>query len=106
VASSDSEEAENTLTGLADAALSRDHEVTLFFGDRSVSLLVPRDDEKDFTELQSRGTSLLVCRTSVATSGIPSSGGLIEGVKMSSLGELVDLMEDHDRVIFLGGDDL
>ncbi len=105
MASSDSEEAENTLTGLADAALSRDHEVTLFFSDSSVRLLVSRDDERDYTGFQSRGSRLLVCRTSVATSGVPSSGGFIEGVEMSSLGELVDLMDDHDRLIFVGGDD-
>ena len=105
MASSDSEEAENTLMGLADAALSRDHEVTLFFSDRSVRLLAPRDDEKDYTKFSSRGTRLLACRTSVATSGVPSSGGFIEGVEMSSLGELVDLMDDHDRVIFVGGED-
>ena len=104
MASSDSEGAENTLTGLADAALSRGHEVT-FFSDRSVRLLVPRDDEGDYTEFHSRGSRLLVCRTSVATSGVPSSGGFIEGVEMSSLGELVDLMDDHDRMIFVGGDD-
>ena len=91
--------------GLADAALSRDHEVTLFFSDRSVRLLAPRDDEKDYTKFSSRGTRLLACRTSVATSGVPSSGGFIEGVEMSSLGELVDLMDDHDRVIFVGGED-
>jgi len=105
VASSDSEEAENTLSGLAKAALSRDHEVTLFFSDSSVRLLVPRDDEKDYAEFSSRGTRLLACRTSVATSGVASSGGFIEGVEMSSLGELVDLMDDHDRLIFVGGDD-
>ncbi|MBC8497889.1 DsrE family protein [Candidatus Bathyarchaeota archaeon] len=105
MASSDSEEAEYTLTGLADAALSRGHEVTLFFSDRSVRLLVPRDDEEDYTEFHSRGSRLLVCRTSVTTSGVPSSGGFIKGVEMSSLGELVDLMDDHDRMIFVGGDD-
>ena len=104
MASSDSEEAENTLMGLADAALSRGHEVTLFFSDRSVRLLAPRDDEKDYTKFSSRGTRLLACRTSVATSGVPSLGGFIEGVEMSSLGELVDLMDDHDRVVFVGGD--
>ena len=104
MASSDSEEAENTLTGLADAALSRDHDVTLFFSDSSVRLLVTRDDEKDYTKFSSRGTRLLACRTSVATSGMASSGGFIEGVEMSSLGELVYLMDDHDRLIFVGGD--
>ncbi|NQT07717.1 DsrE family protein [Candidatus Bathyarchaeota archaeon] len=105
MASSDSEEAENTLTGLADAALSRDHEVTLFFSDVSVKLLIPRGDEVGYAGLQSRGTRLLVCRTSVVVSGVPSSGGFIGGVEMSSLGELVELIEDHDRVIFVGGDD-
>jgi sulfur relay (sulfurtransferase) complex TusBCD TusD component (DsrE family) len=104
VASSDSEGAENTLTGLADAALSRDHEVTLFFSDESVRLLVLRDKMRDYTEFHSRGTRLLACRTSVAASGVPSSGGFIEGVEMSSLGELVDLIVDHDRVVFVGGD--
>ncbi len=104
MASSDSEGAENTLAGLADAALSRGHEVTLFFSDRSVRLLVPRD-EKDYTEFSSRGSRLLVCRTAVTTRGVPSLGGFIEGVEMSSLGELVDLMDDHDRMIFVGGDD-
>ncbi len=105
MASSDSEGAENTLTGLADAALSRGHEVTLFFSDRSVRLLALGDDDGGYTGFHSRGSRLLVCRTSAVTSGVPSSGGFIEGVEMSSLGELVDLMDDHDRMIFVGGDD-
>ena len=93
------------MKGLADAALSRGHEVTLFFSDRSVRLLIRGGDDGDFSGLSSRGTRLLACRTSVVTSGVPSEGGFVDGVEMSSLGELVGLIEDHDRVLFMGGDD-
>ena len=92
------------MKGLADAALSRGHEVTLFFSDVSVRLLL-RGGDGGFSELGSSGSRLLACRTSVVTSGIPSEGGLVEGVEMSSLGELVGIIEEHDRVLFMGGDD-
>jgi len=105
VASSDSECAGDTLTGLADAALSRGHDVTLFFSDRSVRLLRAGDDDASYAGIRSRGARLLVCRTSAMASDVTSSGGFTGGVEMSSLGELVLLIEDHDRVVFLGGDD-
>lgn len=105
MASSDSIEADSNLKGLAEAALLRGHEVTLFFSDRSVGFLVPGGDGGDYSELHTRGTRLLACRTSVVASGLPSEGGFVEGVEMSSLGELATLFDDHDRVVFLGGDD-
>ncbi|TRO46491.1 hypothetical protein E2P65_05680 [Candidatus Bathyarchaeota archaeon] len=104
VASSDSEGAEKTLTGLAEAALSRGHEVTLFFSDSSVRTLAQGDGEGGYAGLHSRGVRLLACRTSALASDVLSSGGFMAGVEMSSLGELALLLEEHDRVVFIGGD--
>jgi len=48
------------------------------------------------------GVRLLACRTSALNAGLASKGALMRGAEMSSLGELVDLMADADRALFLG----
>lgn len=93
---------EDTITGLATAARDRGHEVAVFFDGASVRLVGSESANREIEALAPRGVRLLACRTSAATSGISSTGDLIRGAEMSSLSELVELMEESDRTIFLG----
>jgi len=102
VAYSDSEATAEKIEGLAKAALARGHEVTVFLNGVSVRLVESGRQTREFSDLVDDGVHLLVCRTSAATSGIESPGQLMGGVEMSSLSELVDLMEENGRVLFLG----
>jgi hypothetical protein len=45
---------------------------------------------------------LLACRTSVLETGLAPKGALMKEAELSSLGELVGLMTDVDRALFLG----
>ena len=92
------------MKGLTEAAVSMGHEVTVFLSEESVSVVGSERGEEAYAGLMSRGARILVCRTSVAASGLQSRGGFLEGVEMSSLGELADLMGSSDRTVFLGGD--
>jgi len=102
VASTDSQTTLRTIIGLAKASLARGHDVSAFFNERSVMLLragvIEHCQESRFLT----GVRLLVCRTSATTYGLKSPRDLVPGVEMSSLGELVELMEDSDRVLFVG----
>ena len=101
VASTESRATQETAIGLATASLDRGHDVSVFFSERSVRLLkVGINDE--FKVLVERGARLLACRTSAMGLGLKSLEDLVEGAEMSSLGELVDLMGDSDRVLFVG----
>jgi len=102
VAYSDSEATAEKIEGLAKAALARGHDVTVFLNGVSVRLVESGRQTREFSDLVDDGVHLLVCRTSAATSGIESPGQLMGGVEMSSLSELVDLMEENGRVLFLG----
>ena len=102
VAYSDSEATAEKIEGLAKAALTRRHEVTVFLNGVSVRLVESGRRTRGFSDLVADGVHLLVCRTSVATSGIESPDQLVGGAEMSSLSELVDLMEESGRVLFLG----
>jgi predicted peroxiredoxin len=102
VAYSDSEATENKIEGLAKAALARGHEVTVFLNGVSVKLVKSGGRTRGFPELVADGVRLLVCRTSAAISGIETRDQLVGGAEMSSLSELVDLMEESGRVLFLG----
>jgi predicted peroxiredoxin len=75
--------------------------VTAFFTERSVTLL-KKTREKGGSSRFPDGLKLLACRTSAATHGLASRRDMVEGAEMSSLGELVDLMTDSDRVLFVG----
>ena len=102
VAYSDSEATAEKIEGLAKAALTRRHEVTVFLNGVSVRLVESGRRTREFSDLVADGVRLLVCRTSAATSGIESPDQLVGGAEMSSLSELVDLMEESGRVLFLG----
>ena len=101
IASTESESTLKTVKGLAEAALARGHGVTAFFNQGSVGLL-KKSGVKGGRRLFPRGLNLLACRTSAATNGLKSLNDMVEGAEMSSLGELVDLMADSDRVLFVG----
>jgi len=75
--------------------------VTAFFTERSVRIL-KKTGEKGGSRQFPDGLQLLACRTSAATNGLTSLRDMVEGAEMSSLGELVDLMTDSDRVLFVG----
>jgi len=101
IASTESESTVEAVRGLAEAALARGHGVTAFFNEGSVGLL-KRSGEKGGSRLFPAGLQLLACRTSAATHGLTSLDDMVDGAEMSSLGELVDLMTDSDRVLFVG----
>ena len=99
---SDSEATAEKIEGLAKAALARGHEVTVFLNGVSVRLVKSGGRTSGFSDLVANGVRLLVCRTSAATSGIESPNQSVRGAEMSSLSELVDLIEESGRVLFLG----
>lgn len=103
VASSESVATRETVKDLVDAALARGHRVTVFFSDESVRL-VKADGDPELIGLLKRGVRLLICRTHAMLSGLASAGAFADGVENSSLGELVDLMEESDRTLFVGGE--
>jgi len=102
VAYSDSEATTKKIEGLAKAALARGHEITVFLNGVSVRLVESGRRIRGFPNLLIDGVRLLVCRTSATTSGIESPDQLVGGAEMSSLSELVDLMEESSKVLFLG----
>ncbi len=83
------------LEGLTKAAKNRGHEVTVFFSEESVKLLQRPSPIHGFA------SAFLACQTGMANSGM-SENDLDRGARMSSLGELVELMEGCDRTLFLG----
>jgi predicted peroxiredoxin len=102
VAYSDSEATSKKIEGLTKAARARGHEVFVFFNGVSVRLVESGRRTRGFSNLLIDGVRLLVCRTSATTIGIESPDQLVGGAEMSSLSELVDLMEESSRVLFLG----
>ncbi len=102
ISSTDSQTTLQAVKGLAAASLSRGHDLSVFFNERSVRLLREGLGERGLESRFPKGTRLLACRTSATTYGLKSPGDLVPGVEMSSLGELVELMEDSDRVLFVG----
>jgi predicted peroxiredoxin len=78
-----------------EAALIRGHRVTIFFNEESVKLLL------DYQSLKGLGAEMLACITSCEYCGIKEKD-FVEGARMSSLGEVVMLMEEADRTLFMG----
>ncbi len=102
VASTDSPETLETVYNLTQATVSRGHRVIVFFTSQSTGLLGSDRGSPYLSALSKLGVRLLACRTSMLESGLASSGALIEEAEMSSLGELVGLLADADRALFLG----
>jgi len=102
VASSDLPSTLDEAYGLAATAVDRNHKVTIFFHMRAVGLLKASQAADHFTLLIQSGVRLLACRTSAKECGIESEADMIEGAEMSSLGELVEMLDRCDRALFLG----
>ena len=102
VASKDSKETLEDVKGLSESSLSRGHEVTVFFNSGSTRLLSSARETDDLPKLKRKGVRLLACRTSALETGLASTGALLEGAEMSSLSELVDLMDASDKAVFIG----
>ena len=102
VASTDSQETLETVHHLTQATVSRGHRVVVFFNSQSTRLLGSDRDSPHLPALSELGVRLLACRTSALETGLAPKVPLMNGVEMSSLGELVDLMADAERVLFLG----
>jgi predicted peroxiredoxin len=102
MASMGSQETLETLHKLTLAALSREHDVIIFFNGDSTKLLKDTTAKDEVRELGSRGVRLLACRTSAQEMELTLEEDLMEGAEMSGLGELVELMGEAGRVLFLG----
>ena len=101
VASTDSPETLETVHRITQATVSRGHRIVVFFNSQSTRLLGSDKDSPHLHSLSELGVRLLACRTS-ALEALAPKGALMNGAEMSSLGELVDLMADADRALFLG----
>jgi predicted peroxiredoxin len=101
VASTDTPQALDRVLGLSSASTDRGHEVTAFFNADSVLLLRPGRGGA-LRELISRGVRLLACRTSALDHGLTLGGAMVEGAILSSIGELVELLGECDRALFVG----
>lgn len=102
VASSDAPSTLDRAYGFAEAAVGRGHGVMAFFHMDGVRLLKASQAADCFGSLVPLGVRLLVCRTSAKERGLESEGNLMEGVVMSSLSELVEMLERCDRALFFG----
>jgi intracellular sulfur oxidation DsrE/DsrF family protein len=81
--------------GLVRAAKDRGHNVVIFFNEESVKLLV------QYPMLTELGVEMLACHTVCQSAGIKEED-LIERARMTSMAELVVMMEEKDRTLFLG----
>ena len=102
VASTDTTDTLETLHNLTRATLSRGHRVVVFFNSASTGLLGSDRDSPHLRSLSDMGVRLLACRTSALEAGLAPRGSLMNGAEMSGLGELVGLMAEADRALFLG----
>ena len=83
------------MKGVAEAARKRRHRVTVFFNEESVKLLL------DQVNLRDVKAEMLACVTACEYSGIRQQD-MVKGARMTSLGEIVTLMETCDRTLFMG----
>ena len=81
--------------GLASAAHEKGHTVTVFFNEESVKLLAEPG------AVMGLDAEMLACVTAGQYSGVKGED-LVEGARFTSLAEVVTLMEECDRTLFLG----
>lgn len=81
--------------GMVRSATEKGHEVKVFFNEDSVKLLT------QYPMLTELGVEMLACQTVCRYLNI-EEGQLIEGARMTSMAEIVMLMESMDRTLFLG----
>ena len=83
------------MKGVAEAARVRRHRVTVFFNEESVKLLLDRANLSDLR------AEMLACVTACEYSGIRQED-MAEGARVTSLAEVVTLMQECDRTLFMG----
>ena len=81
--------------GIVRATKDKGHDVVVFFNEESVKLLV------QYPLLSELDVELLACQTMCQYMGIHEED-LIPGARMTSLAELVMMMDEKDRTLFLG----
>jgi predicted peroxiredoxin len=81
--------------GVAEAATGRRHRVTVFFSEESVKLLL------DHERLRGLKAEMLACVTACEVTGVKQED-VVEGARVTSLAEVVTLMERCDRTLFVG----
>ncbi len=81
--------------GTVRAAKERGHKVVVFFNEESVKLLT------QYPLLSELEVDMLACQTTCQHVGIKKDE-LISGARMTSMAELVMMMEEQDRTLFLG----
>lgn len=83
------------LLGIVKAAKAREHHVVIFFNEESVKLLT------QYPLLSELEAEMMACHTSCQYLGI-KEGDLIQGARMTSMAEIVMMMEEKDRTMFVG----
>ena len=83
------------MKGVVEAARRRRHRVTVFFNEESVKLLLEHNVLRDLK------AEMLACVTACEYSGIRQED-IVEGARITSLSEVVTLMERCDRTLFMG----
>lgn len=94
-----------TAIKLAEAALRRGHEITIFGTGDGVENLKKNSSNplaQPLKRLIEARVRLLVCRESTRSRGFSADDGLMEGVEMSSLAEMVELMDSCDKTLVFG----
>jgi peroxiredoxin family protein len=81
--------------GIVRAAKDKGHDVVVFFNEESVKLLV------QYPLLSELNVELLACQTMCQFIGIKEED-LIPGARMTSMAEMVMMMDENDRTLFLG----
>ncbi len=81
--------------GMVRAAKERGHDVIIFFNEESVKLLT------QYPVLSELDVDMLACQTTCNFVGIEEKD-LIPGARMTSMAELVMMIEEKDRTLFLG----
>jgi predicted peroxiredoxin len=81
--------------GIVRAAKDRGHDVIVFFNEESVKVLT------QYPMLSELEVEMLACQTTCRYLGIEEKD-LIKGARMTSMAEMVMLMEEKDRTVFLG----
>ena len=81
--------------GIVKASKDRGHNVVVFFNEESVKLLV------QYPLLSDLEVDMLACQTTCHQIGIKDED-LIPGARMTSMAEMVMMMEEKERTLFLG----
>jgi len=81
--------------GIVRASTDKGHKVTVFFNEDAVKLLV------QYPMLSELEVEMLACHTTCTMANIEEKD-LIKGARMTSMAEIVMMMESKDRTLFLG----